>query len=74
VGIYLPLQLKTNKYQHASFRYKPVAGSLLPPQDTEPVSNGKCGKIISHECEWTFRNQLFAAEAPWIWISQIGLH
>jgi hypothetical protein len=24
---------------------------------------------ISHECEWAFRSQFFAAGAPWIWMS-----
>jgi hypothetical protein len=30
------------------------------------LSSGKCGKIISHECEWAFHKQLFAAGALWI--------
>jgi hypothetical protein len=38
--------------QYADFRYQPTAGSLLLLQITEPISSGKCGKIISHECEW----------------------
>jgi hypothetical protein len=41
----------------------------LPRQITEPVSEGKCGKIISWECECAFCYQLFAAGALWIWIS-----
>jgi hypothetical protein len=40
----------------------------------EPVSRGKCGKIISHECEWAFCYQRFAAGALWKWISHILWH
>jgi hypothetical protein len=50
----------------------PIAGSLLPPKLTEPVSSRKCGKIITYKSEWAFRYQLFAAEALWIWISLIS--
>jgi hypothetical protein len=46
-------------------------GSLLLLQITEPVSSGKCGKIISNGCEWAFGYQFFAAGAPWVWISNI---
>ncbi len=38
---------------------------------TEPVSSGKCGKIITYGFEWAFRYQFFAAGAPLNWISQI---
>jgi hypothetical protein len=40
-----------------------IAECLLPLLITEPVSSGKCGKIISHECEWVFRYQFLAAGA-----------
>jgi hypothetical protein len=49
----------------------PIAGSILLLQITEPVSSGKCGKNISYECEWAFRCQFFAAEAPCKLISYI---
>jgi hypothetical protein len=45
----------------------------LPQQIPEPVPSGKCGKIISYECEWVFRYQFFAAEAPCVLISHIFL-
>jgi hypothetical protein len=38
-------------------------GSLLSLKLAEPVSSGKCEKIISYKSEWAFRYQLFAAEA-----------
>jgi hypothetical protein len=38
---------------------------------TEPVSSGKCGKIISYKSEWAFCYQFFAAGAPLNWISHI---
>jgi hypothetical protein len=38
-------------------------GSLLTLQIRELVSNGKYGKIISHDYEKAFRYQLFAAGA-----------
>jgi hypothetical protein len=44
-------------------------GNVLPLQITEPVSSRKCGKIISHEYEWAFRYQFFAAGTLWILIS-----
>jgi hypothetical protein len=37
----------------------------MPQQIPEPVSNGKYGKINSHECEWA------SAEAPCVLISHI---
>jgi hypothetical protein len=43
-------------------------GSLLPQQIPELVSSGKCGKMINNECEWVFRYQFFAAEAPCVLI------
>jgi hypothetical protein len=45
----------------------------LPQKIPEPVSSGKCGKIISYECEWAFRYQFFAVEAPRVLISHIFL-
>jgi hypothetical protein len=58
----ISITLYSNKLeQYASFRYKAMAGSLLPLQITELVSTGKCGKIISRECEWAFHCQLFVA-------------
>jgi hypothetical protein len=39
---------------------QPMAGSLLPLHITEPVSSGKCKKIIKHECEWAFHYYFFA--------------
>jgi hypothetical protein len=47
-----------------------MAGSLLPLQIIESVFSMKCGKMISHECEWAFRYQFFAAGALWIGIGQ----
>jgi hypothetical protein len=43
----------------------------LPLQITKTVSCGKSGKFISHEYEWAFRHQFFAAGAPNILISHI---
>jgi hypothetical protein len=43
----------------------------LPLQITEPVSIGKCGKIITYGFEWAFRYQFFAAGAPLNWICHI---
>jgi hypothetical protein len=43
----------------------------LPLKIIEPVSSGKCGKIISYKSEWAFRYQFFAAGAPLNWISHI---
>jgi hypothetical protein len=43
----------------------------LPLQITEPVSSGKCGKIITFGFEWALRYQFFAAAAPLNWISHI---
>jgi hypothetical protein len=43
----------------------------LPLKITEPVSSGKCEKIISYLSEWAFRYQLFAAGAPLNWIRHI---
>jgi hypothetical protein len=48
-----------------------MAGSLLSLQITDPVSSGKIGKNVSHECERAYRYQFFAAEAPCILISYI---
>jgi hypothetical protein len=31
---------------------------------TEPVSSGKCGKIISRECEWAFRLSALRRGSP----------
>jgi hypothetical protein len=45
----------------------------LPQQIPEPVSSRKYGKIFSYECEWAFRYQFFAAEAPRVLISHIFL-
>jgi hypothetical protein len=45
--------------------------SLLPLQITEPVSSGKCGKMISYGFKWAFCYQFFAAGALLNWISHI---
>jgi hypothetical protein len=45
----------------------------LPLQITEPVSSGKGGKIISHECERAFRYQFFAAGPLYVGRSHIFL-
>jgi hypothetical protein len=50
-----------------------MMGSILLLHIREPVSSGKCGKLISHECEWAFRYQFFAAGALWIGISHMFL-
>jgi hypothetical protein len=52
---------------------KNIAGHPLKLQITELVTSRKCGKIISHECEWASRYQYIAAGAQWIGISQIFL-
>jgi hypothetical protein len=46
-------------------------GSLLALKITEPVSSGKCGKIITYGFEWAFRHQFFTAGAPLNWLSHI---
>jgi hypothetical protein len=43
----------------------------LPLQMTEPVSSGKCGKIITYGFEWAFCYHFFAAGAPLNWIGHI---
>jgi hypothetical protein len=35
----------------SQYQYQPTTGSLLTLQITEPVSSGKCGKIVCYECE-----------------------
>jgi hypothetical protein len=50
-----------------------MAGSLLLLRITEPVSSGKCGKIICRQCEWAFCYQFFAAGTLWIEMSHMFL-
>jgi hypothetical protein len=45
-------------------------GILLLLQITEPISSGKCGKMINYECKWAFRYQFFAADAQCMYIEK----
>jgi hypothetical protein len=60
-----PLQFKQISNGMCNFLHQPIAGSLVPLQITELVSSEKCSKIISHECEWVFHYQFFAADSQW---------
>jgi hypothetical protein len=51
VGISFALLLKQLNSGMTIFCNQPIETSLFPLQITEPVFSGKCGKIISHECE-----------------------
>jgi hypothetical protein len=68
-GISLPLQCNLNELVAVhQFSLSFNTGSLLPLQITEPVSSGKCWKIITYGFVWAFCYQFYAAGTPLNWI------